>query len=485
MTTPLLHFIDGSWIEGAGEEIVDENPSRPDDIVASGRAATTPDVERAITAAARAGKAWAATPAQERAAVLLRAAAIVERHIPDWGEELSREEGKTLVEGRGEVFRSAEILRYFAHESEREQGELFASSRRGERILVVRRPVGVIAVITPFNFPIAIPVWKIAPALVTGNTVVWKPATVVPLLAMRFAQALEEAGLPPGVLSLVIGSPSVGQALVSHPRVDAVTFTGSTAVGRGIAAELAGRGVPFQGEMGGKNASVVLADADLDLAVEQVALGAFRATGQKCTATSRVVVHDAVADEFIERFAARARAIVVGESIDPASDMGPVIDGRAKSNLQAAVSRAVSEGVQPIVLPETYESGLLADGHFIAPTVFALAEGGPDELWRRELFGPVVGIRRATSTDHAMDLVNDSEYGLSAAVFTRDLGRALAAIDDVRVGVLHVNSESAGADPHVPFGGTKGSGLGPKEQGGVARDFFTETTTVYLRGGDA
>lgn len=485
MTIPLRHLIDGRWTDGSGEPIVDENPSRPADIVAAGAGATADDVDRAVAAATRAARSWASTPAQERAGVLLRAAAIVERHIPDWGEELSREEGKTLVEGRGEVFRSAEILRYFAHESEREQGEVYASSRRGERILVVRRPVGVIAAITPFNFPIAIPVWKIAPALVTGNTVVWKPASVVPLLAMRFAEALEEAGLPAGVLNLLIGSPEVGQAMVAHPGIDAVTFTGSTAVGRGIAAELAARGIPFQGEMGGKNASVVLADADLDLAVEQVALGAFRASGQKCTATSRIVVEEVVADEFIERFATRARSVVVGDALDAASDMGPVIDGRSRGRLDAAVTRAVAQGIRPVVLPRADESTALGRGHFVLPTVFDLDAADPDELWRDELFGPVVGIRRAAGAEHALELVNDSEYGLSAALFTRDLGRALAAIDEIRVGVLHVNSESAGADPHVPFGGTKGSGLGPKEQGAVGRDFFTETATVYLRGGDA
>ncbi|MGK3954339.1 aldehyde dehydrogenase family protein [Microbacterium sp. I2] len=479
--TPLRHLIDGEWIEGGGDLLTDVNPSRPSDIVAEGPGASSADVDRAFRAARAAFDGWRRTPARERAGVLLRAADVIAAHREEWGRELAREEGKTLLEGTAEVAHAANILRYHAQEAERASGEVYESPTAGERILVVRRAVGVIGAITPFNFPISIPAWKLAPALVWGNTVVWKPATTVPLLAVRFAEALEQAGLPRGVLNLVNGTAAVGEAIVSHADVDAVTFTGSTRVGRTIAAQLAARGIPFQGELGGKNASLVLADAELDLAVEQVAIGAFRAAGQKCTATSRVVVDDAVAAEFLARLAERTRAMVVGDALGDGVEVGPVVDGAARDRVAAAIGRAHAYA-RPVVAPDLYREGPLADGYFIPPSIFELSHDDPGELWREELFGPVVGVRRASSAAEGFALVNDSEYGLSTAVFTTDLGRALAAIDDIRVGVVHINSASAGADLHVPFGGNRGSGLGPKEQGAVARDFFTETATVYLKG---
>lgn len=477
----LRHFIDGAWIEGTGEALVDVNPSRPSDIVAEGPGASEADVDRAYSAARTAFDGWRRTPARTRAAILLRAADIIDAHRDEWGRELAREEGKTLAEAVAETGHSANILRFHAQEVERQSGGVFESPSPGERILVIRRAVGVIGAITPFNFPISIPAWKLAPALVWGNTVVWKPATFVPVLAMRFAEALEQAGLPRGVLNLVNGTAAVGEAIVSHPDVDAVTFTGSTKVGRLIAAQLAARGIPFQGEMGGKNAALVLADADLDVAVEQVAIGAFRAAGQKCTATSRVIVHETVADEFLRRLAIRTERMVVGDAQDEGVEVGPVVDVAARDRVAAALVRARTTAT-PIVAPEPYASGSLAEGYFLPPSVFELHEDAPGELWTEELFGPVVGVRRVPSTEAGIALVNDSEYGLSTAVFTTGLAEALGAIEDIRVGVVHINSASAGADLHVPFGGSGASALGPKEQGAAAREFFTETATVYLRG---
>jgi aldehyde dehydrogenase (NAD+) len=477
----LRHFIDGAWIEGAGEALVDVNPSRPSDIVAEGPGASETDVDRAYSAARAAFDGWRRTPARARAAILLRAADIIDAHRDEWGRELAREEGKTVAEAIAETGHSANILRFHAQEVERQSGGVFESPSPGERILVIRRAVGVIGAITPFNFPISIPAWKLAPALVWGNTVVWKPATFVPVLAMRFAEALEQAGLPHGVLNLVNGTAAVGEAIVSHPDVDAVTFTGSTKVGRLIAAQLAARGIPFQGEMGGKNAALVLADADLDVAVEQVAIGAFRAAGQKCTATSRVIVHEAVADEFLRRLAIRTERMVVGDAQDEGVEVGPVVDVAARDRVAAALVRARTTAT-PVVAPAPYSSGALAEGYFIPPSVFELHEDAPGELWTEELFGPVVGVRRVPSTEAGIALVNDSEYGLSTAVFTTGLAEALTAIEDIRVGVVHINSASAGADLHVPFGGSGASALGPKEQGAAAREFFTETATVYLRG---
>ncbi len=418
-------------------------------------------------------------PIHQRGAVLLEAAAVVERHAEAWGLELAIEEGKTKAEGVGEVRRAAQILRYYGNEGDRQAGEIFASPRAGEQILVTRKPIGVVAVITPFNFPIAIPAWKIAPALVYGNTVVWKPATTVPLLAIRLAEALTSAGLPPGVLNLVIGDSPIGEALVEQPDIAAISFTGSTAVGRRIAASAAARGVPVQAEMGGKNAAVVLDDADIELALDQVMLGAFRSTGQKCTATSRLIVTEGIADRFLDELAARASALAVGDPTEDTTQMGPVITGAAQRNIYAGIGTAMAQDAEVLAGGEPYFKGLLAEGFFVAPTVLELT--APAEIWAEELFGPVLAARRAADADEAFALANDTEFGLSAAIFTQDLTRALHAIQHVDVGVLHINSESAGADPHVPFGGAKKSGLGPKEQGTAAREFFTHTTTVYLR----
>ena len=293
-------------------------------MVAEGGTVGTADVDAGVAAAADAAASWAATPIHQRGAVLVAAADVVDRNADAWGLELATEEGKTKAEGIGEVRRAAQILRYYGNEGDRQAGEIFASPRAGEQILVTRKPVGVVGVITPFNFPIAIPAWKLAPALVYGNTVVWKPASTVPLLAIRLAQALSDAGLPAGVLNLLIGGSDIGDAIVGHRDIDAITFTGSTGVGRHIAATAAARGVPAQAEMGGKNAAVVLDDADLDLALEQVMFGAFRSTGQKCTATSRLVITDGIADRFLSALTDRARALVVGDPTDDAPRWVPL-----------------------------------------------------------------------------------------------------------------------------------------------------------------
>lgn len=485
MTTAveLQHYISGRWHSGAGNIITSINPARPQETVAHGLQAGPDDVGHAMEAAHAAKHGWARTPAHERGAILLRAAAILERNANAWGTELAREEGKTLAEGKGEVLRAAQIFRYYGNDGDREAGTVFSSPRRGERILVTRKPLGVIGVITPFNFPIAIPAWKIAPALASGNTVVWKPASTVPLLAMRLAQALDQAGLPGGVLNLLIGPGPLGTVLVEHPALDGLTFTGSTGVGRSLAAQSAGRGVPIQAEMGGKNAAIVLADADLDLAAEQVMLGAFRSTGQKCTATSRLIVAEEIADEFLTTLLARAENLRVGDPLDPAVQMGPVVNGSAHSSIRTGIDTALAQGAVLMAGGHSLASAEPADGYFIPPTILELAANTSPDVWHEELFGPVLSVRRASSAQAAFDLANDSDFGLSAALFTQDLTLALKGLDELDVGILHVNSESAGADPHVPFGGAKKSGYGPKEQGQAAREFFTHTTTVYLRGG--
>jgi alpha-ketoglutaric semialdehyde dehydrogenase len=478
----LRHLLDGQWCQGEGQRFLDLNPARPDEVVAEGFEATELDVDRAVRAARNAARSWAGTPIHERAEVLWRAAETLESHAEDLGTELTREEGKTLAEGVGEVRRAAQVLRYYAGAADREAGDVYSSPRRGERVLVVRRPVGVVAAITPFNFPIAIPAWKIAAALIYGNTVVWKPAMAVPLLAMRLAQALSAAGLPDGVLNLVYGQNATGAALTGHTLVDAVTFTGSTEVGRHIAAHCARRGVSVQAEMGGKNAAIVLRDADLELALEQVVAGAFRSAGQKCTATSRLVLDAPIADEFLDALQRRVSALQVGDPLDPSVNVGPVIDGQARDRIAGEVAEAIAAGTTVVAATDQRRADADEAGFYISPTVLELQHPHAP-VWEREIFGPVLAVRRADSFTHAVQLANEGVYGLSASVFTQDLTAALDATDSIDVGVLHVNSETAGADPHVPFGGLKASGMGPKEQGEAARDFFTQSMTVYLTGG--
>ena len=476
-TVQLSLLIDGVWVPGTGKELVSSSPANPENVVASGGTATEADVRAAMAAARAAAAGWAGTPMAERGAYLLRAAAVITANAEAWGRELALEEGKTFAEGRGEVLRAAQILTYYSAESDRLAGEVFSSPRRGEQILVTRKPLGVIGVITPFNFPIAIPAWKIAPALVFGNTVVWKPASAVPLLALRLAQALVEAGLPSGVLNLVIGPGSLGNGIVNHPDLDGLTFTGSTGVGRKLAAAAAAAGVPIQAEMGGKNASVVLEDADLDLAAEQVLFGAFRSTGQKCTATSRLIVQESIAEDFLARLRERLATWKTGEPTDGSVHMGPVVSAAAAAEIRTGIEASLKQGATV-----GFEGDIADLGDaFVAPTILEVPDSS-NSAWQDEFFGPVLAVRRVTSTEEAFELANDSEYGLSCALFTQDVSKVLAAMESIDVGILHVNSESAGADPHVPFGGAKKSGYGPKEQGGAAKEFFTHTTTVYLRG---
>ncbi|MFF4801075.1 aldehyde dehydrogenase family protein [Streptomyces sp. NPDC002144] len=475
----LRHLVAGEWRTGDGEDVVDLNPARPRETVAVGWLAQDHELDQAVESARDAFLRWAATPPQARGRILDRAGEVIDTHAERWGEELAWEEGKTRAEGIGEVRRAAEIFRYYAGEGSRPVGEVFASPRPGEQIHVIHRPVGVVAVVTPFNFPIAIPAWKIAPALAYGNTVVWKPASLVPLLAMRLAEALVEAGLPDCVLSLLIGSGSLGGRLVQHPGVDAVTFTGSTSVGRGLIAACGRLARPVQTEMGGKNAAVVLADADLDLAVQEVLAGAFRSAGQKCTATSRLIVQEPVADEFLDRLTKRVAALRVGDPLEETTEMGPVVSIQARDDIQQAVDAAAERpGVDILTGGRRYDDDRMG-GAFVQPTVVELADDDP--LWREELFGPVLAVRRAPDVRAALALADDSDFGLSAALFTDDLRAVTAAMDHMDVGVLHINSETAGADPHVPFGGVKQSAYGPKEQGRAAREFFTRSKTVYLR----
>ncbi|GAA1412312.1 putative aldehyde dehydrogenase [Glutamicibacter uratoxydans] len=480
MTTTLRQYINGQWTNGQGAGISTAAASDAQQVIARGQAATAEQVQQAFASAAAAQASWAKLPMAERGGYLLAAAQHLREHSEQFGEELALEEGKTRAEGIGEVLRAAQILAYYAGESERAAGTVYQSPRAGEQILVTHKPLGVVGVITPFNFPIGIPAWKIAPALVFGNTVVFKPASLVPLLAIRLVESLHAAGLPAGVVNLVIGPGALGDCFLADEHLAGLSFTGSTGVGRQLCAAAAARGIPVQAEMGGKNASVVLADADLDLASEQVLYGAFRSTGQKCTATSRLILDASIADAFLAKLTGLLDAWVTGDPLDPAVQMGPLVDAKAAGAARASLAQALAEGAELI-----YQGRGPAQESFMAPHILLLAptEAGRNNIaWREEFFAPILCVTVVDGREAAFAAAQDTQFGLSLALFTRDLSAALEAQNQLDVGILHVNSESAGADPHVPFGGAKASGFGPKEQGAAAREFYTHTTTVYLKG---
>jgi aldehyde dehydrogenase (NAD+) len=477
MMTTLRSFVGGSWREG-GRPSRDLNPARPSEAVAEVLQTDASVAADAVAAASAAFPGWRATPAPARGDILRKAADLLEARAADVGRDLTREEGKTLAEGIGETRRAVQILRYYAGQTLEPDGDTYPSHSANTFLYARREPVGVVSAITPWNFPIAIPAWKIAPALAYGNSVVWKPAELVPLTAVHLLQALVDAGLPDGVLNLVLGKGSeVGDVLVTHEAVQAITFTGSNAVGRNLQRKATEHGKKVQLELGGKNPAVVLDDADLDVAAEQVARGAFLSAGQKCTATSRVIVESAVLQPFQERLAALARSWKLGDPLEGDTRVGPLVSADQLHTVTDYLGLAQQEGGR--ALAGGARATDLGEGYYVEPTV--LTNLGPDSrVVREEIFGPVAALLPAASYDEAVALANDTPYGLSASVFTNDLSRALRFADDIHAGVVKVNQESAGVEFHVPFGGMQESSSGSREQGKAAREFFTQWKTVYL-----
>ncbi len=473
----LRPFVRGEWREGASR-MPDVNPAHPSQVVAEEELADGALTGEAVEAARDAFPGWSRTPAPARGDILRRAADLLEVRAEDVGRDLSREEGKTLAEGIGETRRAVAILRYFAGQTLEPDGETYPSHQPSTLLFARREPLGVVAAVTPWNFPIAIPAWKIAPALAYGNTVVWKPADIVPLTAVHLARALIDAGIPSGVLNLLLGHGSeVGPVLTAHPEVDAITFTGSNEVGRQVQLSGVEHGKKVQLELGGKNPAVVFADADLDLAVEHVARGAFMSAGQKCTATSRVIVEEPVLSEFSERLAELARSWKLGDPLEPDTRVGPLSSQAQLEKVCGYLDIARRDGAA--VLAGGERAAELGDGYFVRPTVLAnLPPESP--VVREEIFGPVVAILPASSYEEAVGTANDTPFGLTASLFTGDLGTALRFARDIRAGVVKINEESAGVEFQVPFGGMKGSSSGSREQGKVAREFFSEWKTVYM-----
>lgn len=473
-------FINGEWVASeSAKTFENRNPAKQSEIIGHFQSGSSADLDQAISAANEAAAEWGKMSAIARANILYKASEILMARVNEVGRDLTREEGKTLKEGVGETIRAVQILRYFAGDLQQPNGEVYSSTSPTTMLYTVREPLGTVGIITPWNFPIAIPAWKIVPALGYGNTVVFKPATATPLCAVHLVSALEEAGLPPGVLNLVTGSSSeVGDPLVADERIEAVSFTGSGEVGQKIKQVASERGAKVQLELGGKNPAIVLADADLDHAVQQVINGAMMSTGQKCTATSRAIVDRKVAGELTHRLRAKVGSLTIGDPLDESTVLGPLIDQQAADRVQGEVDRAKREGVQLVTGGDAAPKPL-SDGAFVTPTLFADVDP-ESRMGQEEYFGPVLGVIPVDDVDEAIAVANKVRYGLSASIFTRDLGRALQFVREIKAGIVHVNSETAGAEPHVPFGGYKASSSYSREQGKAAREFYTQMKTVYL-----
>ncbi len=469
-------LLGGAWLS-AQDSYERFDPFRLDRSSGSYSLATPEHVQAAYDAASTAQTDWAATPAPVRAEVLRRTADLLEAREEEAAHRLTSDMGKAKRDARGEVLRSVAILRYFSGELFQPSGETYPSSDPAVLLMTIEEPVGIVCAITPWNFPFAIPTWKLAPALGFGNAVVWKPAESAAGSAVLLAELFVEAGLPPGVLNLVTGKGrAISASLTGDRRLSALTFTGSNSVGSSLRQAVADRNVKVQLELGGKNPAVVLADADLDDAAAQIVRGAMLSTGQRCTATSRVYVERTVAARLRELLREHVERLVVGDPFDEATDVGPLASSEQRDTVAAYLQLARDEGAEIVVGGDVDEEGSC----FIAPTV--LAGVRPDSaLMREEIFGPVLVIEEVDNFEAAMLAANATEFGLSSAVFTRDIGKAMAFVKGTQSGLVHINRETASVEPHVPFGGVKGSSSLHREQGKAARSFFTTTKTVYLR----
>ena len=479
--TTYHNFIDGAWMPSvSGDLFENRNPADSGDLIGVFQKSTRRDVEGAIEAARRAYEHWRLVPAPRRAELLFRAAQLIAERKEALARDMTREMGKILDETRGDVQEAIDMTYFMAGEGRRQYGQTVPSELRDKFAMSVRQPLGVCAVITPWNFPMAIPSWKIIPALVCGNTVVFKPATLTPLSALNFVKILEDAGIPPGVVNLVTGGgEEVGNALLADDDVRVVSFTGSTGVGRTVSETAAPSFKKVHLEMGGKNVIIIMDDAKLDLAVEGCLWGGFGTSGQRCTAASRVVVHDAVYDTFVEQFSARARSLRVGDGVDPSTQMGPVVSRSQLDTVMKYVDIGQKEGARLVCGGHALTSGGYGKGFFHEPTIFA--DVAPTmRIAQEEIFGPVVSIIRCRSLDEAVTIGNTVQYGLSASIYTQDINRAFSAMRDLYTGIFYVNAPTIGAEVHLPFGGTKATGNGHREAGTAALDVFSEWKSVYV-----
>jgi alpha-ketoglutaric semialdehyde dehydrogenase len=473
------NYINGEYVDS--EYFENRNPANTDEVVGLFGKATAGEVAKAAEAAQAALPGWSNMAAPARGALLFKAADIMEKKFDQLGAEMTREEGKTLPEAKGEVRRAINIFRYFGGEGSRMPGMVAPSERDRVHMFAIRKPIGVIGQINPWNFPIAIPAWKLAPALIAGNTVLLKPASAAPLSSWRIVEACHEAGIPKGVANFLSGSGgTIGGAIVNAPQVKAISFTGSCDIGNWIHAEASKRRIRIQLEMGGKNPTIVLADADFNSAVENVVNAAFFSTGQKCTATSRVIVEDAIYDKYVEALVARTKKLKVGNGMEPGIDIGPAIDQAQLDTNLRYIEIGRKECGEPLCGGKRLTGGAYDKGFFVEPTIFA----GVTEkmtLAQEEIFGPVLAVMRAKDFADALRIANNIPFGLSASVQTTNVSRVFDFVYGMEAGLLTVNLPSAGVEYQLPFGGTKDSSFGPKEQGPAAMEFYSDWKTIYLK----
>jgi acyl-CoA reductase-like NAD-dependent aldehyde dehydrogenase len=475
------NFIGGEWVPPTtGAYAPNRNPADLDDVIGQYPASEAKDAVAAVEAAKDAFAGWSATPAPSRGRILAKAVEIFRSRIDEFARVLCREEGKTLAESRGEIMKGINLFEFYAGEGFRLRGKTVPSEMPKTLTFTLRQPVGVVALITPWNFPFAIPAWKSAPALVAGNTVVLKPATNTPATAWMIAQVLHQAGLPKGVFNLVAGAGgSVGSALTDHPDVKAVSFTGSNAVGIALNERCARRGIRVTCEMGGKNPVVVLEDADLTLACTGILQGAFGSTGQRCTATSRVIVQRRAGRQVVDALVEGARKLKVGNGLNAGIDMGPAVDeAQLKTDLRY-IELGQSEGAKLLIGGKQLKGGEYERGYYIEPTVFSGVEPGM-RIHQEEIFGPVIAVVEVDTFDEAVAAANAVDFGLSSSIYTRDANAAMSFIERSEVGMVHVNNPTVGGEAQVPFGGWKSTGIGEREMSEEGAEFFTQLKTVFF-----
>ncbi|WP_043929753.1 alpha-ketoglutaric semialdehyde dehydrogenase GucD [Bacillus sp. EB01] len=476
------NFYNGEWVSSISNEVEKSvNPANTEDVVGYVQKSVTEDLNRAIESASTAKDGWRKLSGAERGEYLYKAAQIIEKRINEIAETASREMGKTFAETKGETARGIAILKYYAGEGMRKVGDVIPSTDSSALMFTTRVPLGVVGVITPWNFPIAIPIWKMAPALVYGNTVVIKPATETAVTCAKIIECFQEAGFPPGVVNMVTGPGGViGQSIADHPKVNGITFTGSNGVGKRIARSALERGAKYQLEMGGKNPVIVAADADLDLAVDGTISGAFRSTGQKCTATSRVIIESSVYESFKEKLLEKVKEITIGNGLEENTWMGPCANESQYKTVLSYIEKGHSEGATLIAGGNKLDGKPFDKGFYLEPTIF---ENVTSEMSiaREEIFGPVIALIKVKNIEEAIQIANDVEFGLSASIFTSNIKNILSFIEDMDAGLIRINAESAGVELQAPFGGMKQSSSHSREQGEAAKEFFTSIKTVFVK----
>ncbi len=477
----LKNFIGGKWIKSSsGKTVPNINPADTDEVLCSTPLSSRDEARAAIAAAKEAFLKWKATPAPIRGRLLFKAVHLLQERIEDIAVALTKEEGKILRESRGEIQRAINTMEFTAGEGRRLRGATIPSELPNTFIYTIRQPIGVVGLITPWNFPVAIPIWKIAPALVAGNTVVFKPASYTPLTGVKIVEIFEETGFPPGVLNLVMGAGGiVGDEIVNNPDVHAISFTGSNDVGCALYEQASRRGIRVQCEMGGKNPLVVLSDADLNLAVEGTIQGGFGSTGQRCTAGSRVVVEESIADKFVDLLLEKMDTIHVGNGMDPQTDMGPSVVESQMNTVLKYIDIGKSEGARLLKGGKRLTSGSYAKGYFVEPTLFDNVTKDM-RIAQEEIFGPVVSVIRVKNFEEALEAANSVKFGLSASLYSHDIAKIMRFAEASEVGKVHINSPTIGGEAQAPFGGTKSTGIGPREQGTEVFEFYTEIKTVYI-----